>query len=215
MNRDLTDYRKSYNKGELDEKNIQNSPFSLFSEWFKDAEQDKAIEEANAMTLGTIGLDGFPKTRIVLLKQFDTTGFVFYTNFTSDKGKAILANNKVSISFFWPSLERQVIVQGTVDKISEEQSAAYYESRPRGSQLGAWVSDQSAVIASRDVLQEKLQILESKYQDRPIPKPNFWGGFIIKPVSFEFWQGRENRLHDRIRFTPKFDNSWKIDRLSP
>ena len=179
------------------------------------AEEDEAIDEANAMTLGTIGLDGFPKTRIVLLKHYDDKGFVFYTNYTSEKGEAISNNGRVCISFFWPSLERQVIIQGIAEKISDEQSTAYYKSRPRGSQLGAWVSDQSAVIDSRAVLEEKLQILETRYQGKSIPKPDFWGGFRVKPVSFEFWQGRENRLHDRIRYTPTSDSSWKIERLSP
>ncbi|TYP75074.1 pyridoxamine 5'-phosphate oxidase [Aquimarina intermedia] len=215
MNRDLTDYRKSYNKGYLNEDEISDAPLSIFSDWFKVAEEDEAIDEANAMTLGTIGLDGFPKTRIVLLKHYDDKGFVFYTNYTSEKGEAISHNGRVCISFFWPSLERQVIIQGIAEKISDEQSTAYYKLRPRGSQLGAWVSDQSAVIDSRAVLEEKLQILETRYQGKSIPKPDFWGGFRVKPVSFEFWQGRENRLHDRIRYTPTSDSSWKIDRLSP
>ncbi|MFL1895488.1 pyridoxamine 5'-phosphate oxidase [Aquimarina sp. 2-A2] len=215
MNRDLTDYRKSYNKGYLNENEISDAPLSIFSDWFKVAEEDEAIDEANAMTLGTIGLDGFPRTRIVLLKHYDDKGFVFYTNYTSEKGEAISNNGRVCISFFWPSLERQVIIQGIAEKISDEQSTAYYKSRPRGSQLGAWVSDQSAVIDSRAVLEEKLQILETRYQGKSIPKPDFWGGFRVKPVSFEFWQGRENRLHDRIRYTPTSNSSWKIDRLSP
>lgn len=214
MNRDLTDYRKSYDKKALEESVLPESPFELFSNWFKEVEEAGGVEEANAMTLTTFGLDGFPKARIVLLKHFDKDGFVFYTNYQSEKGKAIANNNKVCISFFWPNLERQVIIKGQVNKISEDGSNDYFQSRPRGSQLGAWASDQSSIVDSREVLGEKLTSLEKKYQDKEIPKPDFWGGFCVKPIEFEFWQGRPNRLHDRIRYIAK-KNTWKRERLAP
>ncbi|WP_299600911.1 pyridoxamine 5'-phosphate oxidase [uncultured Aquimarina sp.] len=216
MNRDLTDYRKSYDKKTLEEDTLEKSPFVLFSTWFKEVEEAGGVEEANAMTITTNGLDGFPKARIVLLKHYDEKGFVFYTNYESEKGKAIAANNKVCISFFWPNLERQVIIKGEVAKISNEKSNEYFQSRPRGSQLGAWASAQSDVISNREVLEKTLAALEEKYKDTIIPKPDFWGGYCIKPFSFEFWQGRPNRLHDRIRFESEDNNDeWKIERLSP
>ncbi|WP_378175050.1 pyridoxamine 5'-phosphate oxidase [Aquimarina sp. SS2-1] len=217
MNKDLTDYRKSYNKKALEEKDLPKSPFQLFSDWFAEVEEEGGVEEANAMTLTTFGLDGFPKARIVLLKEYDTNGFVFYSNYESEKGKAISNNNHVCISFFWPNLERQVIIKGEVNRISEEKSTAYFHARPRGSQLGAWASDQSSIIESREVLEEKLLSLEKKFADKEIPKPDFWGGFCVTPVEFEFWQGRPNRLHDRIRFSDRniSNNVWEIDRLAP
>ena len=216
MNRDLTDYRKSYDKKTLNEDRLPKSPFQLFSDWFNEVEEESGIEEANAMTLVTKGLDGYPKSRVVLLKHFDTNGFVFYTNYESEKGKAIAVDNKVCISFFWPNLERQVILKGIATKISEEQSIAYFQSRPRGSQLGAWVSEQSSIIDSRKILEEQLKSLEVKFDGKEIPKPSFWGGYVIKPIEFEFWQGRPNRLHDRIQYKASSKhNSWNNDRLSP
>lgn len=214
MNRDLTDYRKSYDKKALQENELPVSPFQLFSDWFKEVEDAGGVEEANAMTLTTIGLDGFPKARIVLLKHFDKDGFVFYTNYASEKGKAIAANNKVCISFFWPNLERQVIVKGEVSKISEDTSITYFKSRPKGSQLGAWASEQSSIIDSREILEQKLTALKKEFADKEIPKPDFWGGYCIRPVQFEFWQGRPNRLHDRICYVKEKDN-WQKKRLSP
>ncbi|WP_299253686.1 pyridoxamine 5'-phosphate oxidase [uncultured Aquimarina sp.] len=214
MNRDLTDYRKSYDKKALEENELPKSPLQLFSNWFKEVEEAGGVEEANAMTLTTSGLDGFPKARIVLLKHFDENGFVFYTNYESEKGKAIANDNKVCVSFFWPNLERQIIIKGEVNKVSKEISTDYFESRPRGSQLGAWASDQSSIVESREVLEEKLVLLEKQYQNKEIPKPDFWGGFCIKPIEFEFWQGRPNRLHDRIRYAAG-KNTWKRERLSP
>ncbi|GAA3508031.1 pyridoxamine 5'-phosphate oxidase [Aquimarina addita] len=215
MNRDLKTYRKSYDKMILDENKISVQPIELFSDWFKEVEEDGGIEEANAMTVATHGLDGFPKTRIVLLKHYDKQGFVFYTNYDSEKGKAISINNKVCISFFWPNLERQVIIKGEVDRIKEEDSIAYFQSRPKGSQLGAWASNQSNVVSSRSILEDNLSALEEKYKDQSIPKPPFWGGYVVKPLEFEFWQGRPNRLHDRIRYQLLEENKWKIDRLAP
>ncbi len=214
MNRDLTNYRKSYEKSMLLEENLPNSPWLLFSDWFKEVEDSGGVEETNAMTVTTIGLDGFPKSRVVLLKHYDENGFVFYTNHKSEKGKAIAHNNKVCLSFFWPNLERQVIIKGEVEMIGQEASAEYFKSRPRGSQLGAWASNQSNVIESREILEKQLKSLENKYRNKEIPKPPFWGGYRVKPISIEFWQGRANRLHDRIRFSSR-KNQWQMDRLSP
>ncbi len=212
---DLSDYRKSYDKNELLETNIPENPIELFDIWFKEAEDLKTSEEVNAMTISTIGHDGFPKSRVVLLKKFSKQGFVFYTNYDSEKGQAIQENPNVCLSFFWHSQERQVIIKGKAEKVPEETSTKYFNSRPIGSQLGAIVSNQSQIIPNRKYLEEKLEVLEKKYQNQAIPKPDFWGGFIVKPISIEFWQGRPNRLHDRIRFELKQDNSWKTDRLSP
>lgn len=212
---DLGNYRKSYEKSELLEGAIPDDPMTLFKKWFHEVEDFKGEDEVNAMTVATFGLDGFPKARVVLLKQFTYEGFVFYTNYNSEKGRSIAANPNVCISFFWHSLERQVIVKGVAEKTSENTSDGYFESRPDGSKLGAIVSDQSEVIASRAVLEEKLKILESEFAGKEIRRPAHWGGFLIRPVEIEFWQGRPNRLHDRIRYKIAQDNSWKIERLAP
>jgi len=215
MNRDLTNYRKSYDKKFLEEKDIPETPYLLFSNWFKEVEEAGGVEEANAMTLSTIGLDGYPKSRIVLLKQFDANGFIFYSNYESEKAKAIRANEHACISFFWPNLERQVIMKGNVEKVPEDISSKYFQSRPRGSQLGAWASYQSQKIVGREVLENRLKSLELEYKNKNIPKPPFWGGYIVKPIEFEFWQGRPNRLHDRICYKSDMKGEWDINRLSP
>jgi pyridoxamine 5'-phosphate oxidase len=167
------------------------------------------------MTLSTIGLDGFPKSRVVLLKKYSEEGFIFYTNYNSEKGKAITNNPNVCLSFFWHSMERQVIIKGIAERTPTNISDGYFESRPDGSKFGAIVSNQSEVIPSRALLEEKLKQLELDYQGKEILRPEFWGGFLIKPVEVEFWQGRPNRLHDRIRYQLQSDYSWKTDRLSP
>ncbi len=211
---DLSDYRKSYDKSQLLETEIPNEPMLLFKQWFQEVEASKQILETNAMTVASIGLDGFPKSCVVLLKSYDADGFVFYTNYNSEKGKAIQANPNVCVSFFWDKLERQVIIKGFASKISELQSDAYFNSRPTGSKLGAIVSNQSEVIPSRKFLEDKLHDLEKKSENQLIQRPTNWGGFNVKPIEIEFWQGRPNRLHDRIRY--KLENAiWTIDRLSP
>ena len=214
MDKNLHDYRKSYEKGSLTEDTVLENPLEQFAAWFVDAEKTPTVEEPNAMTLSTVDTQGVPKARVVLLKEFTQEGFVFYTNYTSGKAQAIAQNNKVCISFFWPSLERQIIITGLAVKISEEKSIAYFNKRPRESQLGAMVSDQSTSIDSREALEEKLLDLEKQYQTKPIVKPAHWGGYLIQPTSYEFWQGRSSRLHDRIKYT-KINNSWNIGRLQP
>ena len=214
MQKDLGNYRKSYEQSSLDESMLPEEPMTLFKTWFKEVEDLGGVEEPNAMTLSTIGADGFPKNRVVLLKQLNSEGFVFYTNYNSEKGKAIAEIPRVCLSFFWPNLERQIIIKGGIEKTLEAVSDAYFKGRPVGSQLGAVVSKQSEIIPSRTVLELKLQALEKELGDGPIQRPISWGGYLVKPVSIEFWQGRPNRLHDRIRFSIK-DGKWIIDRLSP
>lgn len=212
---DLSHYRKSYEKSELLESNIPEDPINLFNRWFHEVEDFGGNEEVNAMTVATIGLDGFPRSRVVLLKKFTEEGFIFYTNYNSEKGKAIAQNPKICLSFFWHSMERQVIIKGIASKTSEITSNNYFESRPDGSKLGAIVSNQSEVVPSRAFLEENLKKLENDYEGIVIPRPEHWGGFLVTPVEVEFWQGRPNRLHDRIRYTSQEDFDWKIERLSP
>ena len=215
MQKDLIDYRKSYEKSELTEASIKENPMEQFQKWFHEVEATDGVDEPNAMTVSTIGLDGFPKSRVVLMKRFTFEGFIFYTNYQSEKGRAIAANPSVCLSFFWPNLERQVIIKGKAEKIAENLSDGYFESRPKGSQLGAVVSDQSEVVPSREHLEGKLKELEKEYEGKEVPRPDYWGGFLVRPISIEFWQGRPNRLHDRIRYTLQEDFDWKIERLAP
>ena len=212
---DLSNYRKSYEKSELLENNIPEDPINLFKRWFHEVEDFGGMEEVNAMTVSTFGLDGFPKSRVVLLKQFTYEGFIFYTNYNSEKGKAIAQNPNVCLSFFWHSLERQVIIKGIAEKIPQNLSDGYFESRPTGSKLGAVVSNQSEIISSRAVLEEGLKKLENHFEGKEIPRPDYWGGYRVRPVAVEFWQGRPNRLHDRIRYVLQEDYNWTIDRLAP
>jgi len=215
MNADLGDYRKSYEKGALLLDNVPENPIELFRNWFVEVDTHFNIDETNAMTISTIGLDGYPKSRVVLLKKYTHEGFIFYTNYNSEKGKAILENPNVCLSFFWHSAERQIIIKGKAEKIPKNLSDGYFESRPRGSQLGALVSNQSEVVANREVLETKLKALELKFEGQPIERPEHWGGFLVRPVELEFWQGRPNRLHDRIRYQLQEDYNWKIERLAP
>ena len=215
MQKDLWNYRKSYDKGSLLEKDVPKAPIVLFEQWFLEVDQHFPEIETNAMTLSTVDSSGFPKGRVVLLKQFTSEGFIFYTNYQSEKGKALVLHPKACLSFHWEGAERQVIIKGSAEKTEAESSDAYFNSRPRGSQLGAHASYQSAVVESRSVIENKLKILEEKFKDQHIPRPEFWGGFIVKPIEVEFWQGRANRLHDRIRYQLEKDSSWKVERLSP
>ncbi len=215
MHRDLGNHRKSYNKNALNEQAISDNPLELFQKWFYEVETTEGLDESNAMTISTLGLDGFPKSRVVLLKKFTFEGFIFYSNYQSEKGKAIEVNPRVCLSFFWPNLERQVIIKGKAEKIAQNLSDGYFESRPEGSKLGAIVSDQSSVIESREVLEIELKKLEEKYKGKEIERPDYWGGYLVRPVSMEFWQGRDNRLHDRIRYSLQADFNWKIERLAP
>lgn len=211
---DLSNYRKSYEKSELLENTIPDDAIQLFHKWFYEAEEQEK-GEVNAMTVSSIGLDGFPKSRVVLLKKFNEEGFIFYTNYNSEKGKAILQHPNVCISFFWPILERQVIIKGIAEKTTAQVSDNYFDSRPEGSKLGAIVSNQSEVIPSREYLDEKLKNLETEMSGSEIKRPENWGGFLVRPISVEFWQGRANRLHDRIRYELQEGYNWKIERLAP
>ena len=213
--KDLSNYRQSYQKNNLSEDQLPEDPINLFHKWFCQAEEANLGIEPNAMSLGTIDLNGYPSTRIVLLKKYDERGFIFFTNYLSYKAQAIEKNPKVCASFFWSPLERQVIIRGTASKISREQTEAYFESRPRGSQLGAWASNQSKPIKNRSVLDKALKHYEEKFNSKPIPTPTHWGGFIIEPLEVEFWQGRPNRMHDRINYQISTDYKWIISRLSP
>jgi pyridoxamine 5'-phosphate oxidase len=212
---DLSDYRKSYEKSELLESSIPEDPINLFNRWFHEVEDFDGAGEVNAMTVSTIGLDGFPKSRVVLLKKFNEEGFIFFTNYNSEKGRAIGNNPNICLSFFWESLERQVIIKGIASKTSEDVSDNYFASRPDGSKLGAIVSNQSEIVPSRSFLEENLKQLEKDFEGKEIPRPKHWGGFLVTPIEVEFWQGRPNRLHDRILYSAQEDFSWKIERLSP
>mgnify|MGYP001173063081 FL=1 len=215
MLRDISNSRKSYSKNSLTDKELPKDPFFLFDNWFKEVSSKKSKSEINAMTLSTIGLSGYPNGRIVLLKYYSPDGFVFFTNYNSNKAISIDQNNKVSISFFWEDFERQVIIKGFATKTTDDFSTKYFNSRPKGSKLGALVSEnQSSIIKSKDYIIKKFNQLSKEYLNKEILRPNNWGGYIIKPVQYEFWQGGKNRLHDRIRYQ-LIDNLWKIDRLSP
>lgn len=215
MEKDLSNYRKNYKKDALLEASTPDNPMELFRDWFITADESENIHEVNAMNLATIGLDNYPKNRIVLLKKFTWEGFIFYTNYNSEKGKAIAINPHICLSFFWHPLERQIIIKGTAEKIAENLSDGYFETRPDGSKLGAWASNQSEVVTSRDELDMKLKKYENQFRDSEIPRPKYWGGYIVKPISIEFWQGRPNRMHDRLRYTLQKDFNWKKERLAP
>lgn len=206
---DLSNYRKSYEKSQLLETSLPDYPLDLFRAWFDETERANIAGEVNAMTISSVGLDGYPKSRIVLLKSFDDSGFTFFTNYNSEKGKAISANPNVCLSFFWEEMERQVIIKGRAEKVHPSVSTAYFNSRPEGSRLGAIISPQSDVIPSRGFLDEKLT---GEYD---LQRPEHWGGYLVKPVEIEFWQGRANRLHDRIRYKLTVDGHWQRDRLAP
>jgi len=205
--------RHDFSKQTLDEKNVSINPILQFEKWFKEA-VDAHVNEPNAMTVCTATKEGKPSARILLLRNFNEDGFVYYTNYASRKGTEINTNPNCALLFFWPELERQVRIEGSVQKQSAEESDLYFNTRPRGSKLGAWTSEQSRVIANRDVLNEEYEKISKKYPDENVPRPPHWGGYLLNPTSIEFWQGRPSRLHDRILYVLE-NNNWKIERLAP
>lgn len=211
---DISEIRKEYESTGLERKNLEEDPLLQFEKWFQQA-LDVNIEYPNGMTLATVGEDGAPTARTVLLKLFDRRGFVFYTNYESKKAIQIRHNPRVALLFPWLELQRQVKITGRAEKISVAESFKYFTSRPRGSQLGAWCSPQSQSIGSRAMLENSLARMAEKFGDGKIPLPDFWGGYRVIPNSFEFWQGRTNRLHDRFMYTPGGNDEWDIKRLAP
>ena len=210
---DITHLREEYRREALNRETLQPVPLDQFRLWFKQA-QDAQIREPNAMILATVSPEGQPWNRTVLLKKLDDRGLIFFTNYESRKAKHIASNPRVSAVFLWLELERQVVVNGTAEKISSRESLAYFITRPLGSQLGAWTSQQSSVIKSRSLLEAKLYEMKKKFADGKIPLPSFWGGYRIVPDAFEFWQGRQNRLHDRFLYSRQ-DDAWEVERLQP
>lgn len=210
----LADLRRDYALASLEIADVVADPISQFSAWFANA-RDAAIPEPNAMTLATVDGDGFPDARIVLLKGVDARGFTFFTDYRSQKGRDLTEHPAAALVFFWQELERQVRIRGTVSRLPAEESAAYFNSRPRGSRIGAWASEQSSVIPDRTVLEIRVQELEARYPDGAAPPlPEHWGGFLVVPHQIEFWQGRQSRLHDRLRYVRR-DGVWTVERLSP
>jgi pyridoxamine 5'-phosphate oxidase len=209
----LAELRKDYDLFELNESDVAADPIDQFARWFEDAKTAE-VQEPNAMTLATADATGRPAARIVLLKSFDSTGFNFYTNKTSQKGAELKANPRACLLFWWAELERQVRIDGTVTDVPRDQAELYFHSRPVASQTGAWASHQSSVLASRDELESRQSDFAAKYAGQKIPMPNYWGGYHVSPTSIEFWQGRPSRLHDRLRYV-LIDGKWKLERLSP
>ena len=211
--KDLNTVRKDYSNDQLSEEHALENPFDQLKTWLSEA---KEVDDTNynAMTLSTINPEGYPQSRIVLCRELSERGLVFYTNYNSSKGAQISQNPMVSVSFFWKELERQVRITGKASKISAEDSDAYFNSRPRASKIGAWASEKSAEISSREELQNQVTQIEKRFENQEVPRPEFWGGFIIEPQSFEFWQGRPSRLHDRLRYN-LVQNEWNRSRLAP
>ncbi|PLZ97294.1 pyridoxamine 5'-phosphate oxidase [Fischerella thermalis CCMEE 5268] len=214
MDKNLADLRKDYTLQDLNETDVAPDPFIQFQKWFDEALTAQLLEP-NAMTVATATTDGKPSARMVLLKDFDERGFVFFTNYNSHKGQELAENPQAALVFWWAELERQVRICGRVEKVSENDSDRYFQSRPFNSRLGAWASNQSEVIESRIILEQRLQELKAKYKNQDIPRPPHWGGLRVIPTEIEFWQGRSSRLHDRILYTRLDDGDWKIQRLSP
>lgn len=210
----IENLRKEYSSESLSEKDVAKDPVKQFGRWFKEA-MDANIMEPNAMTLATTSIDRKPSARIVLMKGYEERGFLFYSNYLSAKGKEMAKNPVVALVFFWPELARQVRIEGTVEKLTKEESEKYFKTRPKASQIGAVVSPQSQVVEGRDLLEKSWKENETRYENRDIPKPAYWGGYVVKPQVVEFWQGRESRLHDRIVYKKADKQSWKIVRLAP
>jgi pyridoxamine 5'-phosphate oxidase len=214
MSSTIADIRKDYKLRSLLEKDVDANAIRQFDKWWKEAIRSE-IEEVNAMTLATASADGIPAARIVLLKGYDERGFVFFTNYDSFKGLQLTENPRACLVFFWKELERQVRITGLVEKASVEESDTYFNSRPEGSRIGAWASPQSQVIESREWLEEREKTLVKDFTGKPLSRPAHWGGYRVKPINIEFWQGRPSRLHDRIQYALQGDNSWTIERLAP
>lgn len=213
MSLDVTHLREEYRLATLDIGDVDADPLAQFRRWFHEA-QEARVHEPNAMALATADADGTPNVRMVLLKEADARGFVFFTDYRSQKGKELAANARAALCFWWGPLERQVRIRGPIAKVSAEESAAYFVQRPRGSQLGAWASAQSSVIATREELERRHEALDAQHPGEDVPLPAHWGGYRVTPESYEFWQGRQSRLHDRLRYAPK-GGAWTIERLSP
>ncbi len=215
--KDISSLRLDYTRAGLHEKDLSPSAIAQFDRWFQEAVAAK-VPEANAVTLATASLDGAPSARIVLLKGYDERGFTFFTNYESAKGRELDANPRAAMTAFWRELERQVRISGRVVRASREESETYFHSRPLGSQLGAWASQQSETVASREALDARFAEVSARFDGKPVPLPPFWGGYRIEPATIEFWQGRPSRLHDRLRYTriePHAGSAWRIERLSP
>ena len=213
MNKSIADIRKDYSLHSLNESDVASNPIQQFTKWWNDALASEIVE-VNAMTLATSSKNGKPSARIVLLKGFDERGFVFFTNYESNKGKALAENPNAALIFFWKEIERQIRIEGVTEKISAAESDTYFFSRPEGSRIGAWASPQSRIINNRNVLEENVQRFSNEFKNS-IPRPPHWGGYRVMPELIEFWQGRSNRLHDRIQYTKTGSGSWKVDRLAP
>ena len=213
---DLADLRQEYARAELSRDHVTDDPIEQFRDWFDDV-QDSEVEEPNAMTLATAAADGTPSARIVLLKGLDERGFHFYTNYESRKGTDLSQNPHAALVFWWTPLERQVRIEGRVEQLPDEESTAYFHRRPRGAQLGAWASPQSHAVESREALEQNLEEVAAEYEDRDeIPRPAHWGGYVVRPTEIEFWQGRPNRLHDRLRYRrAEAEDDWTLERLAP
>ena len=214
INFKAADLRESYQTEGLDESKLDKNPIKLFESWFNYTVSQNVIEP-NAMTLATADENKMPSARIVLLKDFDEKGFVFFTNYESIKGKQLEKNPNAALVFWWGILARQIRIEGSVEKVSAQESDEYFNSRPKGNQLGALVSNQSKTIQSHTILENEFEKLSTEYKDKLIKRPSYWGGYRVKPFMIEFWQGRENRLHDRLRFTKTKSAGWKLERLSP
>ena len=225
MSNAIADIRKDYKLASLEEADVASNPIDQFTRWWNEAVASQ-IDEVNAMTLATVNAVGVPAARIVLLKGYNPNGFIFFTNYESDKGKNLAQNPNAAIVFFWKELERQIRIEGTVQKVSAEESDRYFNSRPASSRIGAWASPQSAVIENRLVIEQNVERYSSIFANDSIERPDHWGGYIVKPTSIEFWQGRSSRLHDRIRYKlemsdynaatdTRIDANWKIERLAP
>jgi pyridoxamine 5'-phosphate oxidase len=225
MSNAIADIRKDYKLASLEEADVASNPIDQFTRWWNDAVASQ-IDEVNAMTLATVNAAGVPAARIVLLKGYNPEGFIFFTNYESDKGKNLAHNPNAALVLFWKELERQIRIEGTVQKVSAEESDRYFNSRPASSRIGAWASPQSAVIENRLVIEQNVERYSSIFANDSIERPDHWGGYIVKPISIEFWQGRSSRLHDRIRYKletsaynaatdTKTDANWKIERLAP